>query len=262
MNFFGYGNLKAPYWFVGFEEGFPPPRMTNIEMLHQAKVRAKTWSKFRGRQVLDIRQYHKALPHRGRDFRRLNQWFRVSPPPLIQPTWRGLIYLLLTLVNDTSLKSARRIRNSTSRGERITERIRDYQRSCWGCENGRACLLEMYGLPNPSATCWLYGRELGSREAVAACTGPTRKKWFSNRLKQSPPPKLVVLYKNDCESVCRWSEVCGIAPSEWKANTIRETTFRWTKKHRILFVCMPHSTRSSYTFLNSLAKFIRPKLTH
>ena len=85
-NFFGYGNLKAPYWFVGFEEGFLPGTPKRC-LLPQAIVRARVWSCFGERCVLDIKEYHDKVAnfHGIEDF---NKWFCQDSLPPSQSTWR------------------------------------------------------------------------------------------------------------------------------------------------------------------------------
>jgi hypothetical protein len=255
--FFGYGNLKAPYWFVGYEEGFPKKRrrqkLPEEAMLRQVIIRAKVWSKLKEKDVLDLQKYHNQVAaclqneNTNQWFEDFNKWFRESTPPL-QPTWRVLIYLLLRLEKDKELKDAAQNHNETAR----TNRLREYQRECWGCRSGKVCLLEMYGLPKPNQNVWIYGNSFSTKPAKPrlsdrdlreeACESfrPVRHAWFTKQLKKYKP-KLVIFYNNDPLSVCHWSKVCNI--SKWHFQTVKPTgskCFRYAQNGKMLFICIPH----------------------
>jgi hypothetical protein len=246
--FFGYGNLEAPYWFVGYEEGFLPgtPRRGRLE---QAITRAEAWSQLGNRNVLDIKEYHDEVAKKIKCF---NQWFRQDHPP-IQQTWRGLIYLVLKLEKDLCLTRA------GSDALRRRKRVREFQRDCWGRKNGdrSACLLEMYGLPNPNQKekDWLYNCLGGSREEVSEKFRPIRHEWFQEKLK-SYSPKLIIFYKNDSMSVCQWSRVCEIPKWEFRSVDKKQGKFRYAKKGETRFVCIPHSSRIGYEYLDKLSNFL------
>jgi hypothetical protein len=248
--FFGYGNIGAKIWFVGYEEGFPRPLPKETKAkLEQVVVRAKVWRQLGGEDVLDLKEFCSECAKHGLE--NFDCWFKESPP--IQPTWRSLIYLLLKFNCDQGLERAEKHCNSAAR----KERIREYQRSCWACEDGDVCLLEMYGLPNPNQEDWIYC-DLFSKEEASEKFRPKRHDWFQQKLKRYGP-ELVVFYKNDPLSVCHWSKICGV--SEWQFQLVDKVKWtrrklRYAKKDGTLFVCIPHSSRIGYDYLNGLATFI------
>lgn len=110
---FGYGRWDAPYWFIGLEEGKgggePPGNSSRVE----------AWHKIQREGLCDCKEFHFAI----REFK----WH--SDPPRLQSTWRPLILLLKTFLNQDSAR----------------DHLRDYQRDHWGRSHGQTCVIELSG---------------------------------------------------------------------------------------------------------------------
>jgi hypothetical protein len=112
---YGYGRWDAPYWFIGPEQG--QDKEENDDLIR----RAKTWHRLGACELCDCGKFHELIG--------VTKWHQ-TPPPL-QPTWRPLMLLLMSLLNKKSDKDA----------------LRDYQRERWGMLNGETCVIELSGLP-------------------------------------------------------------------------------------------------------------------
>nr|WP_314899159.1 hypothetical protein [uncultured Deefgea sp.] len=124
-NFFGYGNLKAPIWFIGMEEG-------GGKDLAEAQARIEAWQRLGAGDVIDLVTYHRVIDK--------SKYFDRARPPT-QPTWRGLIRILL----------------GYQRYKRADiEAIRDFQANMFGTPNSNHCLLELMPLASRRITSWIY----------------------------------------------------------------------------------------------------------
>jgi hypothetical protein len=115
---FGYGSWDAPNWFIGQEEGKGPKEQPDNSL------RVEAWHKLQRDGLSDCRAFHFEIRERS--------WHRDHPR--LQPTWRPLILLLQTFLNDA-------VDN-----ERIDkEPLRRYQRDKWGSSGGETCVIELSG---------------------------------------------------------------------------------------------------------------------
>tara|TARA_B100001989_G_C24507011_1_gene448200 strand:+ start:568 stop:1302 length:735 start_codon:yes stop_codon:yes gene_type:complete len=123
-NFWGYGNLNGPYWFIGMEEGY---NETNEILLDRFTATAH-------QQVCDIYDDLKVDP--GHVY-----WFEDGAP--IQPTYRRLIEMMLY---------------SQSKVHPDKEEIRQFQIEKLGRKQSNHALLELMPLPSKSIAekDWLY----------------------------------------------------------------------------------------------------------
>jgi len=113
--FYGYGRWDAPYWFIG-----PEPGMALDEGSDQ-KRRVEAWHHFDVPELCDCRAFHE---HIGQ-----MQWHRDRPR--LQPTWRPLMLLLMSILERCA----------------DTESLREYQRDRWGrLSGGETCVIELSGL--------------------------------------------------------------------------------------------------------------------
>lgn len=135
--FFGYGNLSAPLWFVGMEEG----GKATSELLQQ---RVEAWKTLHRGTTVDLKELHHLI-HDG------EKWFAGDRPPL-QSTWRALMRILFAFEGR----------------ETTTESIRAYQKTNLGTLSGSCALLELMPLPSPRIRDWPYAKagvdSLASRE--------------------------------------------------------------------------------------------------
>lgn len=122
--FLGYGNLDAPFWFIGVEEG-------GGESRDQLTERLDVWRRRGEREVEDLADFHRAVG--------LEKWFAPEPPT--QKTWAGYSRILLTTQGEQGISP---------------DRIRQYQANELGSLAGESCLLELLPLPSPSISKWSY----------------------------------------------------------------------------------------------------------
>lgn len=224
-NFWGYGSLDAPVWFVGMEEGLNPT--TDTEEL-ETRFKAAY-----GKATVDMR----------RDMGHLvghMKWFVPGAP--IQGTWKYPIGLSLYLKNH-------RIPSK--------EEIREHQSSVLGdsvrCESST---IELMSLPSQKAdqSTWLYGSS-----GVPGCE--TRASYLERylpqrvvglkQLLQKHRPKLVIFYS--VSYLAFWKEIIGAEPQQ----VTRRTMF--AKVGDTVFCVIPNGGQSglSYSELYEFAEKIR-----
>lgn len=123
-NFWGYGNLNSPYWFIGMEEGY---NEDNEVLRDRFEATAH-------KQVCDIYDDLKVDP--GHVY-----WFEDGAP--IQPTYRRLIEIMLYSQNKVHSDK---------------EEIREFQIKKLGRKESDHALLELMPLPSKSIAekDWLY----------------------------------------------------------------------------------------------------------
>ena len=178
-NFYGYGNYRGNYWFIGMEEGGG----NSIEEINR---RLNSWNT-RGRLALeDVAEYHFAIgiPKHFRD------------PAKLQPTWNKLIRILLSAQGQPG----------------TTDDVREYQKSSLGRPNGDSCLLELLPLPSPSTGKWLYGQHssipyLKSRKLYSQTCTSFRADHIRSRITEYEP-KAVVFYSFSYKDF--WQEIAGL----------------------------------------------------
>jgi len=117
---YGYGNWKAPFWFVGPEQGQSKYEGLSLTPRYEAFLDCNTEG------LSDSREFH----HHIGEYR----WHREDPA--LQSTWRRLMLLLMTYCNLLS--------GDPSKDDQI---LRKYQRDELGMETGRTCLIELSGIP-------------------------------------------------------------------------------------------------------------------
>jgi hypothetical protein len=159
---YGYGNWKAPYWFVGPEQG-----MTVDEDINR---RVEAWD---GQELSDCRKFHEDIGEM--------RWH--GEPPKLQKTWKQLMLFLMTF-QGTPLN----LDNPKDKG-----RLCAYQRDRWGRFNDETCVIELSGLP---AHCHKAGerqrRDLFTKSEFKNMRGK-RIEIIRTRMLASEP-KLVVMY--------------------------------------------------------------------
>jgi hypothetical protein len=173
-NFWGYGSLSAPVWFVGMEESIPPTISIDSQEL---------WARFEaadGRPTIDMRKDMQ-------DVHDHIQWFQ--PGARIQPTWRWPIALLLYLTLD---------RFPTA--EEIRTLIRKYQTIILGdVELNESVGVELMPLPSQKSheSTWLYGKldapGLNTRSEYLKTYKPERLRQLAALLREYKP-SLVIVY--------------------------------------------------------------------
>lgn len=228
-NFWGYGSLDAPVWFVGMEEGLGPT--TDTEEL-EIRFRAAD-----GKVTIDMRlDMGHLVGHM--------KWFRKDSP--IQATWKYPIALYLYLKN----------RQAPSK-----EDIRYHQGLVLGdisqCES---TTIELMPLPSRKASesTWLYKEygvpSLDSRKKYLETFKPARVQELK-QLVAMHSPKLVIFYS--IGYLPEWTEVIGKKPDEVTA----QMYFAMSEKTAFCVLPQGASFGMSYERLYEFAEKIRGKVT-
>ena len=235
-NFLGYGNLDAPYWFVGLEEA-------GVQNPGHTVVRANVWqgNPFERNQTVDLFDYSQQLGAVGEQMHGFVQnerldprrWFQLQRPPT-QETWRPLIRFLLAIEHQLPAIN-----------HEALEVIRLFQRDNWGRDNSNTCLLELFGLPKAANGAWPYADipRIATRELGVAETFNQRKQALQAVLHKGVAngSLRVVLFYGGGHIIERWSEVCGI--HDWNVQLLLNSAFRWQKQGQVLFLGIAHPGR-------------------
>ena len=219
--FLGYGDLDAPYWFVGAEEG-------GVNEAAQALDRARVWHGWNPPcpQVLDLDEY-------------VHQLGIVNPLGHGQNTWRPLIRFLLYYAPEERANGANQ--------DVTNAEILEFQKTRWGRGGDKklTCLLELFGLPTRSSRIWAYANcgqeQVNTRETGTATTFHRRRENFSVALDQRLEAgglKLVLFYARADHRTTLWSEVCKI--QNWHICPNLNGDFLWQKRGKTLFLCIGH----------------------
>ena len=163
---YGYGRWDAPYWFIGPEQGKGQAESSGNSQ------RVNAWQKLGQNELCDCLDFHAKISdmswHRGR--------------PSLQPTWRPLILLLKTFLNQPS----------------DTESLREYQRDRWGrVKGGETCVIELSGLAAKSS------QEQVDRERFRE----ERMRIIGERLRSSKPLFVVMYGLNER---LHWESIAGM----------------------------------------------------
>lgn len=202
--YFGYGDLTAPFWFIGMEEGGE----ATVDHMNATLDR---WHNENCPATVDIAPLGTTNPAFARD----------RPP--IQRTWQKLIEAILTLQGV----------------EPTTEAVRNYQKTTFARPNTAACLLEIMPLPARTTSDWNYDKLseipfLKSRKDYLAKVMPRRKERLRNLI-NSHNPKAVIFYSKIYFT--HWKDIVG-SDLLWTDNV------RWQecRKGQTTFFSMPHPT--------------------
>lgn len=179
--FYGYGRYAAPYWFIGMEEG-SSGKPTEIPM------RTHQWHKRGRRELEDLVDYSYLIGMEG----------LLGSRARIQPTWAGLIKILLS-----------------AEGQDLdTESVRRFQREKLGRQDGTNALLELLPLPSRRLNKWLYAEhsripELANRQAYTRAYAPKRAEAIRQRIQQHKP-EAVVFYSSSRPYRQWWTAIAGV----------------------------------------------------
>ena len=163
LDFIGYGNANAHVWFLGMEEAGGGEE--NIS----ARLKFK--------QVEDCADAHKILGitkhHSGKK--------------IIQPTWRGMCYIMLCLEDK----------------ETDRESIRNYQADHLGRRHGNSLLLELMPIPKPRIDSWGYENlipQFASSTEYYKAVKPRRIKYLQRLIRERSPKAII------CHGKMYWQE--------------------------------------------------------
>jgi hypothetical protein len=179
--FYGYGDYRGRYWFVGMEEG-------GGRDFAEIAARLASWDRYGRQELGSLGHWGDGPPH---------PFFRERPR--LQRTWAALIRLALSL-----------------QGEPVTtDAVRAFQRDRLGRAGGDNCLLELLPLPARSTRDWLYGAystlpALRTRESYLTRYAPDRARHLRNRVAEHQPE--VVIFYSVNGWYHQWWEVIAGAP--------------------------------------------------
>ena len=172
--------------------------------------RLRLWDE-RGRRELEDVDIFDASPDLGK-------WFTPRPP--LQPTWRGLIRLILSAEGRATDAEAARAYQGTQLGRRTSNN----------------CILELMPLPSPSIGDWMYGvcstrPELRDRQTYLAQVAAVRIEHLRRRIHEHRP-KAVICYSQSYQTW--WEQIAGArfgaaGPSSVQMIQADDTVFVMTK---------------------------------
>lgn len=228
-NFYGYGNYKGDFWFIGMEEHCR-------DSFEEVQNRLNVWQKRGKHELEDVAGYHTELG--------IPEPFRDKKPTL-QPTWSKLIQVLLTA--QTGMPPDQ-------------EEVRAYQQRLWARHKGNECLLELFPLPSPSTKHWLYSdhshlSSLVSRERYRDDWGSSRIVELKNYI-QVYCPKVVIFYSFNYLKY--WHEIAG------SNLMLAETGELYAcQKDETLFVVVKHPNTRGITnnYFHNVGQFIKSELS-
>lgn len=159
LNFVGYGNLKADVWFLGMEEAGGGEENLRLRLKFRLVEDCAE-----AHQILGITQHHT-----GRK--------------VIQPTWRGMSYIMLAFAGKPTDK----------------EHIRNYQADLLGRFRGNSLLCELLPIPKPSIGDWEYKSfipQFKSAQEYYRVVMPRRIKYLRSLIEEHKPKSIICYGKS------------------------------------------------------------------
>jgi len=215
-NFFGYGNLESPYWFIGKEEGGDRNLVDNYKRIF-------AWEDLGRPTTVDLIDYHFQL---GFPDKEINH---------IQSTWTKLTQILLTMEDKEGTKEERRY----------------YQRNRLGRLKGNNCCIELMPMPSRSTGLWLWEQlfqdyyHLNNRQEYFSSVVPRRIHRLKEMIAQNVP-KLVVFYSMQKDYIEKWQEIAGEGIWQW-VQISRVMKYGWLQNDTTLYIIVTHPTMKGIT---------------
>lgn len=211
--FYGYGNYRGNFWFIGKEEG-------GGGAIDEILQRLNVWSQRGCRELEDVYEYHQAFG--------VSHLF--GQRPTIQRTWVKLIRTLL----------------KAKRQGTTLDQVKEYQGQFLARENGESCLLELLPLPSPESTRWLYANysqlpQLRARENYQDFYVAQRANHIRRRMLEYKP-RVVVFYSSNA-----WYQSWWKAIAEGVNFVTHEHGFQWGTDSSTFFVITKHPTTHGVT---------------
>lgn len=228
--FLGYGNLDAPFWFIGMEEG-------GGNSFIEINNRINYWISGGKKELEDVAHYHEKLG--------MGCFFNSKPKN--QSTWNKLIRIMLAYNGEeTSLQN-----------------VKLFQSSRFGRENSNNCLIELFPLPSPSTGKWLYSelskilwlqtRKEYKQHLLNSRVGNIKNKIAAHR------PKLIVCYGNNSEYRDYWSM---IADDKFEQIEIDGKTAYISECNGTFLIVVNHPVSTGITndYFHQVGKFAQTKI--
>lgn len=154
LSFIGYGNVNAPFWFLGMEEAGG-----GYENLRRRLLFDEIEDLYQGHKKLGVLKYHEGSRY-------------------IQPTWRGMCVIMLNLMGK----------------EVTRDEIRRFQAEELGRAHSNTFLLELMPLPKPSIEAWGYSGflpQLGSKDDYYQQILPKRIQLLKTLISEHSPDVVI-----------------------------------------------------------------------
>jgi len=176
--FYGSGDYAGDYWFVGMEEG-------GGNDLPQVSARLNAWKDLGGNELVDIFDFHNKIAY--------PEYFR--DPVKLQWTWMQQARIVLTLKGQPA----------------TTGLVKAYQRDTIGRKGSETCLLELFPLPSPSTSDWLYAQWselpfLRNRVSYRDYCAPWRCGHIRSQIRVHHPKIVVFFGLKYCQY---WQDIAG-----------------------------------------------------
>jgi hypothetical protein len=180
--FFGYGNFKGDYWFIGMEEGGGDTEEEIISRLDKWEIANKP-------TLFDNYEFHKNL---------FEHFFK-GEQSKYQRTWGGLIKILLSFQNKKFP---------------TIEEVKLFQSENLGRSNSNNCIAEVFPLPSPNSKIFKYSEWtkiefLKSRLEYKNHLKNDRIEKLKSLISEHKP-KFVIFYSSNPEYIDYWSKISSI----------------------------------------------------
>jgi hypothetical protein len=242
-SFYGYGNLKGEYWFVGMEEG-------GGDKIEKIISRLSNWENAGKPTLMDNYEFHKGLYEAlGLSEQFEKAWSKY------QRTWGGLIKILLNFENKTDV---------------TINRVKSFQTEELGRENSNTCIVEVFPLPSPNSKEFRYSKWtnidfLGTREKYKSHLKKERIDTLRKLITENEP-KFVIFYSSNPEYVDYWSAISGTDFTKVENEVIevdkKKLTAKFHVKGKTCFVITHHPTYNGMTnkYFRAIGNRIRENL--
>ena len=179
--FYGYGNLRGRYWFIGMEEG-------GGNSVAEINQRLNAWVQGGKRELEDVAEFHKRIG--------MPEFF--TGKAKLQTTWNKLSRIVL----------------SHQGVPPTTDDVRVYQRDKLGRLESETCLLELLPLPSPSTREWLYSShstlpQLATRQSYRDYYAPKRAEHLRAMIERQQP-RCVIFYSLSLEYMKSWKAIADV----------------------------------------------------
>lgn len=236
-NFYGYGNYKGEFWFIGKEEAIRKAKNDGVKF-NDIKNRIEIWEKMGKKELEDVCKYSE----------RRGITDRFEGKIKLSKTWCGLMKIILKPIG----------------AKYNIDDIKKYQKDEWGRRESNNCLIELMPLPKKSTKDWFYNKYsdityLRDKKVYWDEISPQRIEHIKKRLNQHNP-KVVVFYSTQKKYVNCWERIIDRTFNE--AIKINGKKVRFTKNKKTLFVITTHPVAHgiSDNYLIKLRDEIRKRL--
>jgi hypothetical protein len=221
--FYGFGDLKAPLWFVGMEEG-------GGNSQEECENRILAWEKLGKQKLVDLVAYHKLI--------NIDKYF--VEPVILQSTWNKVIRVILS---EMALPHE-------------TEDVREYQQNYLGRIGESTALLELMPLASRNIKEWHYSSwfenpVLFSREKYQNTITPRRIAEIRDQIDKQHP-RVVIFYGSTYEEY--WQKI--IRSTLTPHSSIE---FKYYERTEVLYISMKHPVATGVTnhYFEQIGEWIR-----